>query len=62
MPFLLFISHLFRFSLKDRTLNSPLSVVITPGRELASQIFEVAQQICSEVGIKARLELGGSIE
>ena len=56
------LKHSFIFSVKDRTLNSPFSVIVTPGRELASQIFEVANQICSEVGIEARVEHGGSTE
>lgn len=41
--------------------NSPYGVIVTPGRELADQIFGVADMLSSELGIKVRVHKGGKI-
>ena len=56
------IVELIKNTFLNLIFKEPSSLFLTAGRELASQIFEVADQICSEVGIEARLELGGSTE
>ncbi len=43
-----------------RKTNSPLVLVVTPGRELATQIFNVAQDLCMQCGLTARIELSGN--
>ena len=45
-----------------RKFNHPLAVVVTPGRELAAQIKEVAESICSELDVKVKLVTGSSVE
>jgi len=44
-----------------RPYNSPLSVIVAPSRELATQIGDVARQLGSLLGIKVHTALGGSI-
>ena len=46
----------------SRKLNHPLAVVVTPGRELAAQIKEVAESICNELDIKVKLVTGSSVD
>lgn len=45
-----------------RKFNSPLAVIITPGRELAAQIKEVVGTICADFDIKIRLATGSNTE
>jgi len=47
---------------QNRPVNSPLVVIVSPSRELASQIESVASQICSHLGLEVKLALGGSIQ
>jgi hypothetical protein len=56
------VDDVFHKKLRQCTFILSKNFVRFSGRELASQIFDVAQQICSDVGIEARLELGGSAE
>lgn len=42
-----------------RPLNSPQALVLTPGRELASQIGSVAAQLCDGLDISVSVLLGG---
>ena len=42
-----------------RLANSPFCLVVTPGRELAKQIFNVAQDLSESLGLRTALELGG---
>lgn len=39
--------------------NTPSALVLTPGRELATQIGEVAQKLCTNLGINVNVLLGG---
>jgi len=39
--------------------NAPFGVVLVPGKELAVQIFNVAQDLAAPLGLKVRLETGG---
>lgn len=48
-------------SLSSRPFNSPFCVVLTPGRELAEQIFDVAEKLCADINVNVRLEQGGHI-
>ncbi|KAJ6622126.1 putative ATP-dependent RNA helicase DDX28 [Pseudolycoriella hygida] len=40
-------------------MNSPLVVIVTPGRELASQIGSVATSLCSGLNINVKTVVGG---
>lgn len=42
-----------------RRMNTPLALVLTPGRELAVQIGSVAEKLCSLLSISVRVLLGG---
>lgn len=46
-------------SVKDRPPNSPLAVIITPSRELAQQIMDVALKFTSNLMIDSQLLIGG---
>ena len=41
--------------------NSPFGLVLTPGRELADQVGEVAKSICTSLGLKVSVMKGGNI-
>ncbi|KAM7353841.1 putative ATP-dependent RNA helicase Dbp21E2 [Cochliomyia hominivorax] len=43
-----------------RKLNSPLAVILTPGRELASQIGGVIQKLSSNLNVQVKTILGGN--
>ncbi|XP_071542618.1 probable ATP-dependent RNA helicase DDX28 [Panulirus ornatus] len=43
----------------DLPVNSPLGLVIVPGRELADQIQEVASRLSNNLGIKVKVLTGG---
>lgn len=45
--------------LSELPMNSPLGLVIVPGKELAAQIHRVASQIGRSLGIKVKLITGG---
>jgi superfamily II DNA/RNA helicase len=60
-PKTLDVSFFSPFSLTTRPFNTPLCVVLTPGRELAEQIFDVADKLCAELNVSPRLEQGGHI-
>jgi len=45
----------------ENVKNSPYGVIVTPGRELAEQIGGVAENLCSFLGLKVRVHLGGQI-
>jgi ATP-dependent RNA helicase DDX28 len=44
---------------ENRNFNSPLAVILTPGRELASQIAQVAEEISENLHINVQCILGG---
>ncbi|XP_055547677.1 probable ATP-dependent RNA helicase DDX28 [Wyeomyia smithii] len=44
---------------RQREFNSPLVLILTPGRELAQQIGRVAESLVEGTGIKTRILLGG---
>uniref|UniRef100_A0A6E8W613 RNA helicase n=1 Tax=Anopheles coluzzii TaxID=1518534 RepID=A0A6E8W613_ANOCL len=44
---------------RQRDFNTPLMLIITPGRELAQQIGAVAARLTDGTGIKTRIVLGG---
>jgi superfamily II DNA/RNA helicase len=46
---------------EPRKKNSPIAVVVTPGRELAEQIRDVAKSICEPLGLDVGFATGGSI-
>ncbi|GAB0095350.1 RNA helicase [Sergentomyia squamirostris] len=43
-----------------RNFNTPLALVISPSRELAIQIGEVAQKLCEPHGLKVKMVMGGA--
>ena len=49
-------------SVESRPHNHPLAVVITPGRELAAQIKDVAESICGDLGIKVKCVMGSKVD
>ncbi|KAG7305917.1 hypothetical protein JYU34_008470 [Plutella xylostella] len=55
------IQHIMNWkpSLKKQEFNSPLAVIITPSRELATQIGEVAQSIAQVFDINVSTLIGG---
>ncbi|XP_065578982.1 probable ATP-dependent RNA helicase DDX28 [Artemia franciscana] len=42
-------------------VNRPLAIIVTPGRELAQQIFDVAEDLCRALPVKCNFVTGGSI-
>ncbi|CAL4076703.1 unnamed protein product [Meganyctiphanes norvegica] len=46
-------------NIHDMKPNTPLGLIIAPGRELAQQISSVAEVLSAELGIKTRLIQGG---
>ncbi|XP_055376304.1 probable ATP-dependent RNA helicase DDX28 [Condylostylus longicornis] len=46
--------------LKSRKLNSPLAMILTPGRELATQISEVVSKLTKNTDLKVKAVLGGN--
>lgn len=46
----------------DAPLNSPLAVVITPGRELCEQIGQVCQSIIGDLPVKSHCITGGRLK
>lgn len=57
-PMLQQINHKIQY-FQDIKPNSPLGLVIAPGRELAEQITSVANELGSDLGISVRLIKGG---
>ena len=43
-------------------VNSPYAVIVTPGRELADQVGEVAESLAAELGLRVRVHQGGQIK
>lgn len=48
-----------KHNIPDLKPNTPLGLIIAPGRELAQQITSVAEELGSDLGISARLVQGG---
>lgn len=46
----------------ETKFNSPLCLILSPSRELAQQIYEVATNLLSDLDIKTSLIIGGSIK
>lgn len=46
-------------STENTQFNSPQVLILTPGRELALQIAEVAENLCHGLGIKIAVQTGG---
>ncbi|XP_011199643.2 probable ATP-dependent RNA helicase DDX28 [Bactrocera dorsalis] len=44
----------------NRKFNTPLAVIITPGRELAVQISRVAEKLCQHTDLQIKTILGGN--
>lgn len=44
---------------RDMLFNTPTALILTPGRELATQIGEVAEKLCTNLGINVNVLLGG---
>ncbi|KAH8266494.1 hypothetical protein KR044_008053 [Drosophila immigrans] len=44
----------------ERQLNSPTVLIITPGRELATQISQIAGKLCAGTDLKVKALLGGN--
>ncbi|XP_034474690.1 probable ATP-dependent RNA helicase DDX28 [Drosophila innubila] len=44
----------------DRQLNTPTVLILTPGRELATQISQIAQKLCTGTDLKVKALLGGN--
>ncbi|XP_011186769.1 probable ATP-dependent RNA helicase DDX28 [Zeugodacus cucurbitae] len=43
-----------------RKFNTPLAIIITPGRELAAQIGTVAEKLCQQTDVQIKTILGGN--
>lgn len=46
-------------SVGNREFNTPLALILTPGRELAEQIAEVCKDLCEGLGINIKTVVGG---
>jgi len=46
---------------ETEAVNSPYAVIVTPGRELADQVGEVAESLGAELGLRVRVHKGGQI-
>ncbi|XP_005190858.2 probable ATP-dependent RNA helicase DDX28 [Musca domestica] len=44
----------------QRKMNSPLCIILTPGRELAAQIGNVAKDLCTDMDVRVKTILGGN--
>ncbi|KAM8718156.1 hypothetical protein ACLKA7_004804 [Drosophila subpalustris] len=44
----------------DRQLNTPSVLILTPGRELATQIAQTAEKLCAGTDLKVKALLGGN--
>ncbi|XP_030384165.1 probable ATP-dependent RNA helicase DDX28 [Scaptodrosophila lebanonensis] len=44
----------------ERRFNTPRVLILTPGRELATQIANVAEKLCKDTDIKVKALLGGN--
>jgi len=44
----------------ERQLNTPTVLILTPGRELATQISQIAEKLCSGTDLKVKALLGGN--
>jgi ATP-dependent RNA helicase DBP3 len=53
------IEHLRRLAILDRPTATPLVVILSPTRELATQTFTVTQQICKNLGFLRAISLMG---
>ena len=51
----------FKDAEETEAVNSPYAVIVTPGRELADQVGEVAECLGSELGLRVRVHKGGQI-
>lgn len=49
-----------KYRFEERPLNTPLVLILTPGRELALQITDVAEKLCKSTGISVKCILGGN--
>lgn len=47
-------------AVNQRKMNSPLAIILTPGRELASQIGNVARRLCTDMDVRVKTILGGN--
>ncbi|XP_037928455.1 probable ATP-dependent RNA helicase DDX28 [Teleopsis dalmanni] len=54
------IEHKKSTNMNNRKFNTPLSIILTPGRELATQIGMVAEKLCKGTDIKIETILGGN--
>lgn len=44
---------------RERKLNTPTVLILTPGRELATQISQIATKLCAGTDLKVKTLLGG---
>lgn len=44
----------------ERQLNTPTVLILTPGRELATQISQIAEKLCAGTDLKVKALLGGN--
>ncbi|CAH0393124.1 unnamed protein product [Bemisia tabaci] len=58
-PIIQQILHLKRTSKELDTINAPIGLIITPGRDLAEQIYEVASWFSSELDLDVQVLTGG---
>uniref|UniRef100_A0A1I8Q410 RNA helicase n=1 Tax=Stomoxys calcitrans TaxID=35570 RepID=A0A1I8Q410_STOCA len=60
MPMLQRIVQRKQAGMNQRKMNSPLAIILTPGRELASQIGNVVRKLCSDMDVSVKTVLGGN--
>ncbi|KAH8333526.1 hypothetical protein KR059_000501 [Drosophila kikkawai] len=54
------LDRLLQQEAPERRLNTPRALILTPGRELATQIAAVAEKLTQGTGLKVRSLLGGN--
>ncbi|XP_001356737.3 probable ATP-dependent RNA helicase DDX28 [Drosophila pseudoobscura] len=54
------LDRLLKREITERSFNTPRALILTPGRELATQIAQVAENLCKGTDLKVKALLGGS--
>ncbi|KAH8360935.1 hypothetical protein KR093_000540 [Drosophila rubida] len=54
------LKFLQRDSSPERQLNEPTVLILTPGRELATQITQITRKLCAGTNLKVKALLGGN--
>lgn len=62
LPALHLIINQKRLENQENVFNSPFCLVLTPSRELATQVYEVAKDLTKDLGLKSNVVIGGGMK